>query len=106
MSHLSHKTCVGDRAGGEVSGRKLNILLGQDPDDNLFMDPCNQHYVCAYVKKLAQQILPSDVRLYKKVLPEKNGPIRRSRRVELLDSGRKKLDMATACNMKEVMIFC
>ena len=70
MTHLSHKKCVGGSVVGEVSGRKLNILLGQDPDDNLFMNPCNQHYVCAYMKKLAQKITPGDVRLRKKVLPE------------------------------------
>ena len=70
------------------------------------MDPGNQHYVCTYVKKLAQQITPADARLYKNVLLENDGPIRRSGRVELLNPGRKKLDMVTACNMKEVMIFC
>ena len=62
-----HKTCRRDRAGGEVSGRKLNVLLGKDPDDTNFMDPDNQHYVCYAIKHKADAIKGGDSRLKKKV---------------------------------------
>ena len=50
-----------------MSGRKLNVLLGQDPDDTNFMDPDNQHFVCYPIKKKADEIKGGDSRLKKKV---------------------------------------
>ena len=63
---LNHGTCRKDRVGGTVSGRKLNVLLGKDPDDTNFMDPNNQHHICRHiVGYCAKHILPNDPRLWK-----------------------------------------
>ena len=62
---LNHGSCRRDRVGGLVSGRKLNVLLGKDPDDTNFMDPDNQHYVCKRIMESAKKILPADPRLKK-----------------------------------------
>ena len=75
-----------------MSGRKLNVLLGKDPDDTNFMDPGNQHYVCKRIVESAKKILPSDPRLRKAIPPQKVSASRRSRRVELLNPDRKTLD--------------
>ena len=64
---IDHKKCRKDKNGGEVSGRKLNVLLGKDPDDTNFMDPDNQHYVCYAIKHKADAIKGGDSRLKKKV---------------------------------------
>ena len=53
----------GTHTGGDVSGRKLNVLLGQDPDAHNFMDPNNQYFVCYWIKKRANKIQSSDPRL-------------------------------------------
>ena len=81
---MGHRKCMkGRHSGGEVSGRKLNVLLGQDPDNKKFMDPDKQHFVCYWIKKKADAIKGGDGRLKKKAV--KGGdPIRRSRRVEAL----------------------
>ena len=89
----NHKARRRDRPGGEVSGRKLNVLLGKDPDDINFMDPNNQHYVCRYmVDYCAKNIVPNDPRLRKAKPPQKVSASRRSRRVELLNPERETLD--------------
>ena len=78
---IGHRTCMkGGRKGGEVSGRKLNVLLEQDPDDKNFMDPDIQHFVCYRIKTKADAIKGGDSRLEKKA-DKAGGPIRRSRRV-------------------------
>ena len=81
----------GRHQGGDVSGRKLNVLLGQDPDDTNFMDPNNHHFFYS-VKKRADEIQPGDSRLRKPKPAGNVGATRRSRRVELANPERKKLD--------------
>ena len=104
---LSHVACRRDRAGGLVSGRKLNVVLGKDPDDTKGMDPNTQHYVCSYMQSYcAKHILPNDPRL-RKAKPPKGVPAsRRSRRVELLNPDRETLDAGSLKKMKEIRIFC
>ena len=48
-----------------MSGRQLNVLLGQDPDDTNFMDPDNQHFFCYTIKNKADEIHGGDARLRK-----------------------------------------
>ena len=104
---LNHTACRKDRPGGEVSGSKLNVLLGQDPDDSNFMDPDNQHFVCARIMSKASEIKPSDPRLRRKAKPpQKAGASRRSRRVELLNPEREILDAGSINKIKETRILC
>ena len=91
----------GGRKGGEVSGRKLNVLLEQDPDDKNFMDPDIQHFVCYRIKTKADAIKGGDSRLKKKA----GCPIRRSRRVEILNPARKKLDEKSVKKISKVAVF-
>ena len=88
-----------------MSGRKLNVLLGKDPDDTNFMDPDNQHYVCNPILESARKIQPNDPRLRKAKPPQKVGAIRRSRRVELLNPDREKISEDSVKEIKEVRIF-
>ena len=103
--HIDHKRCRKDKNGGEVGGRKLNVLLGQDPDDTNFMDPEFQYFVCYAIKHKADQIKGGDSRL-KKAKPAGNeGGSRRSRRIEILNPARKKLDEDSVKKIKKVVIF-
>ena len=90
---LCHVICKRDRAGGLVSGRKLNVVLGKDPDDTKCMDPNTHHYVCRYmVDYCAKNVGPNDPRMRKAKPPKGASASRSSRRVELLNPERKTLD--------------
>ena len=88
-----------------MSGRKLNVILRKDPDDSNFMDPSNQHYVCRPILDAAKKIQPNDPRLRKAKPPQEVGASRRSRRVELLNPERGKINEDSVKELKEVRIF-
>ena len=88
-----------------MSGRKLNVLLGQDPDNTNFMDPDNQHFVCYTIKNKADAIQGDDSRL-KMAKPAGNeGGSRRSRRIEIFNPARKKLDEESVKKISKVVVF-
>ena len=88
-----------------MNGRKLNMLLGQDPDDHNFMDPNHQYVVCYWIQKKADEIKPRDSRLWKLTPAENVGATWCSRRVELLNPERKQLDEGSIQNIQELTIF-